>query len=178
VSHLKAHLLLKSNIDALLFARGLNRKDLAAYCRRSESWLSQIFRDPERNMPLKYLDRIADFFGIATYQLFQPGLSSRVGERRSGRERRSGMDRRISRATELLDVVPNYAELEQQIRRLSPDEYRRFLRRATGALALEDRKPSGITLPDPPAADARQSATATRTRGRRRGTARGNGDAA
>src|SRR5678815_3260541 len=92
---LKAHLLLKNNIDALLYQKHLKRRDLAQWCRRSESWLSQIFTNDERNIPLKYLDRIADFFGMATYQLFQPGISDR-SERRSGLDRRKGKDRRIS----------------------------------------------------------------------------------
>lgn len=92
---LKSHLLLKENIDSLLARRQLKRRDLAVYCRRTESWLSQIFTNPERNMPLKYLDRIADFFGLATYQLFQPGISA-SSERRKGLDRRSGKDRRLS----------------------------------------------------------------------------------
>lgn len=91
----KSHILLKENIDALLSQRGQRRKDLAQWCRRTEGWLSQIFTNPERNVPLKYLDRIADFFGLATYQLFQPGIASR-SERRSGLDRRSRKDRRIS----------------------------------------------------------------------------------
>lgn len=91
---LKSHILLKENIDTLLADRHLRRKDLAQWCRRSEAWLSQIFTSPERNVPLKYLDRIADFFHLATYQLFQPGISQR-SERRRG-ERRSGKDRRLS----------------------------------------------------------------------------------
>lgn len=165
MSTLKAHLILKTNIDSLLAARRLKRKDLAAYCRRTESWLSQIFTDPERNMPLKYLDRIADFFGLATYQLFQPGIS-RMAERRSGRERRSGFDRRVSRAGEILETLPDYGELEQHIRRLSPDEYRRFLRRATGALALADRTPGGTARPGPEAVDGPRVETTPRTRGR------------
>jgi hypothetical protein len=91
---LKSHLILKDNIDALLAERHQRRKDLAIWCRRSESWLSQIFTSAERNVPLKYLDRIAEFFGLATYQLFQPGISQRYERRKA--ERRSGKDRRLS----------------------------------------------------------------------------------
>lgn len=94
---MKAALLLKNNLDTLLRGRHQSRKDLAMWCHRSESWLSQIFTDPEREVPLKYLDRIADFFGVATYQLFQPGVSA-ITERRHA-DRRSGRDRRLSRAT-------------------------------------------------------------------------------
>jgi hypothetical protein len=114
---LKAVLLLKSNIDTLLQARGQTRKELAFWCRRSESWLSQIFTDDERNMPLKYLDRIADFFGIATYQLMQPGISP-LAERRSASERRSGKDRRLSRAIPV-SQKPGDVDLMDVIRALS-----------------------------------------------------------
>lgn len=113
---MKAHHLLKQNIDALLKARGQKRKELAAWCRRSESWLSQIFTDDERNLPLKYLDRIAMFFGLATYQLFQPGISP-LTERRVGPDRRSGKDRRISAA--VLSERPGDVDLIHLVRALS-----------------------------------------------------------
>ncbi len=113
---LKAVNLLKHNIDAMLSARHQKRKDLALWCRRSEAWLSQIFTSDERNMPLKYLDRIADFFGIATYQLLQPGISA-LTERRAGVSRRSGRDRRISNA--VLSQRPGDVDLMDVIRALS-----------------------------------------------------------
>lgn len=90
---MKANALLKLNIDTILRARGQTRKDLAFWCRRSESWISKIFRSEKREIPIRYLDRISDFFGLATYQLFQPGISP-LTERRK-HERRSGRDRRI-----------------------------------------------------------------------------------
>lgn len=79
---MRASLLLKSNVDALLRARGQNRKDLAQWCRRSESWISKIFRNPNKDLPLRYYDRIADFFGLAVYELFRPGISP-LTERRA-----------------------------------------------------------------------------------------------
>lgn len=95
---MNANRLLKANIDALLRARHQTRHDLAQWCRRSDPWLSKILSDSPteqaRGLPLKYLDRIADFFGIATYQLFQPGISA-LHERRKA-QRRSGKDRRVS----------------------------------------------------------------------------------
>jgi hypothetical protein len=93
--HMKANVLLKQNINTLLTRRNQSRRDLARWCHRTESWLSQIFTKPEREIPLKYLDRMADFFGVAVYQLFQPGISS-ISERRKGLDRRSGKDRRLS----------------------------------------------------------------------------------
>jgi hypothetical protein len=97
---MKANLLLKQNIQALLRARHQNQTDLAQWCRKSESWISHIFRSDSRGVPLKYLDRIADFFGIATYQLLQPGITP-LTERR-GKTRRSGADRRVSHISHVL----------------------------------------------------------------------------
>jgi hypothetical protein len=102
---MKAKALLKHNIDTLLKARHQQRQDLAQWCRRSPAWLTQILTKPEREFPTKYLDRVADFFGIAVYQLFQPGISQ-LTERRKATERRSGQDRRISKALQLESVPP------------------------------------------------------------------------
>lgn len=131
---MKAHHLLKKNIDALLKARGRQRKDIAVYCRRSEAWLSQIFTNEDRNMPLKYLDRIADFFGLETYQLFQPGLIPDT-DRRTGRERRSGLDRRQAGSADLLRPTLSRAELESKLSSLSPEAYKVFARRMAWAIA-------------------------------------------
>lgn len=95
---MKANLLLKQNIRALLTARHQQQKDLAQWCRCTEGWLSHILNSNTRGIPLKYLDRIADFFGIATYQLLQPGITP-LTERRSKLARRSGNDRRVGRGT-------------------------------------------------------------------------------
>lgn len=97
---MKATYLLKRNIEALLAARHQSQHDLAVWCRRSDAWISKILSDTsnpkaERGVPLRDLDRIADFFGIAAYQLFQPGISP-LTERRKVADRRSGRDRRLS----------------------------------------------------------------------------------
>ena len=94
---MRANLLLKENILALLRVRGNTRKDLSQWCRRTESWISKIFKQPDREIPIKYLDRIADFFGLATYQLFQPGIA-RATERRTTVDRRRRAERRVSHA--------------------------------------------------------------------------------
>lgn len=91
---MKANELMKRNIDALLKQRHLSRKDLALWCRRGESWISKIMKEDRREFPMKYWDRIADFFGMAAYQLLQPGIGGH--ERRSGSDRRTGKDRRLS----------------------------------------------------------------------------------
>jgi hypothetical protein len=51
--------------------------------------------ESSREFPLKYWDKIADFFGISTYQLLQPGVSQ-LTERRKA-QRRSGVERRTIR---------------------------------------------------------------------------------
>lgn len=92
---MRATVLLRRNLESLLRARGQTQHDLAQWCRRSDAWLSKILdENANRGLPLKYLDRIAEFFGIAAYQLFQPGISPLL-ERRQG-ERRSGLDRRVA----------------------------------------------------------------------------------
>lgn len=100
---MKANQLVKANVAALLKAHHKHQKDLAQWCYRGESWISKIFKESRREFPNKYLDRIADFFGLATYQLFQPGISReserRRGNRRSGRERRISAEMRILQET-------------------------------------------------------------------------------
>lgn len=132
---MQATRLLKHNIETLLKARGQTQHDLAQWCRRTDAWLSKILSEsPENNqsrsVPLKYYDRIADFFGIATYQLFQPGISP-LTERRGGRERRTGLDRRVSHAQEGLrpprqpefeTVTPGERALLTRIRRLTAED--------------------------------------------------------
>lgn len=90
---MKAPLILAQNIDALLRGRHLTNHDLAQYCRHTDTWISNVLSG-QRNISLPDLDHIAAFFGIETYQLFQPGISQlterRKSDRRSGRERRLG----------------------------------------------------------------------------------------
>lgn len=161
---LKAQYVLKQNIDALLKSRGYRRKDLAIWCRRTESWLSQILTKPNRNLPIHYLDRIADFFGLVAYQLFQPGMAG-TAERRKGGDRRSGVDRRLSHASEMLEQAPSIAELESHIRRLDPNAYRRFALRAKAVLITGALPPSEAAPHDPRVSDARPPKRAQRTRG-------------
>jgi transcriptional regulator with XRE-family HTH domain len=116
---MKADRVLSENIQHLLRKRGQSQKDLAFWCGHTETWLSSILRGDRHFRILDY-DRIADFFGIAVYQLFQPGISP-LTERRSGRERRGGQDRRISQAQRAM------LELQKQI------DPHRVRRRVNGA---------------------------------------------
>jgi len=96
--------LVKENIDACLQRRRQTRKDLAFACGNTESWISKIFRNPTKELPVRYWDRIADFLGLDTYQLLLPGISH-LTERRSGSERRAGQDRRIGQAARHMRMV-------------------------------------------------------------------------
>jgi hypothetical protein len=91
---MRANALMKVNVAALLRARGQTQKDLAQWCRRSETWISKIMKQDHREFPMKYFDRIADFFGVATYQLLQPGLTQQTERRKN--QRRVHPDRRVS----------------------------------------------------------------------------------
>ena len=94
MSDLHALYIIRTNIGGLLHARKQNQVDLASWLQKDKSWINK-FLNGSREIQLKDLDRIADFFGLATYQLFQPGVVAGT-ERRTGRERRSGHDRRVS----------------------------------------------------------------------------------
>jgi hypothetical protein len=160
----KASKLLRHNIDTLLKARGQTRHDLAFWCRRSDAWISKIFKDSDdggqaNSIPLKYLDRIADFFGIATYQLFQPGISH-LTERRKG-ERRLVRDRRVSHLTQQAReaLKPTSAHIAEEdiadlirIRTLSP-ESRVVVRQSIEALDRSERE-AAARKPRPRSADA------------------------
>jgi len=161
---LKATYVLKQNIDALLSARGYKRKDLAVWCHRTKSWLSQIMSKPDRNIPIEYLDRISAFFGLETYQLFQPGIA-RTTERRAGTDRRVGQERRLRYVVEILAPAPSVAELEALIRRLDPEAYRKFARRAVSALTLGELPPDAKVPRDLPVADAPLKRREKRSRG-------------
>lgn len=88
---LRADVLLARNIRALLIARNVDDSALAAWCGHRPAWLSKILSG-ERGMQLKDLGRVADFFGLAVYELFQYGIDQSLERRR--RCRRAGEDRR------------------------------------------------------------------------------------
>lgn len=150
---MKANQLIKHNIDTLLKARGQTRRDLASWVRQSidakkvDPWISQIFGNSDREFQTKYLDRIADFFGLSVYQLFQPGISP-LTERRKGRDRRSGRERRVSHLTSQIQAAlsPTSAQLAEAdiadlLRmRMLTDESRAELRREMDALHRAERE--------------------------------------
>jgi len=91
----KAVVQLRMNIELLLNRRREEQKALAAHMGRHPTTLNKFLKGT-REIQMVDLDKIADFFGLATYQLFQPGIAP-LTERRKVRDRRTGIDRRISR---------------------------------------------------------------------------------
>lgn len=164
---LKANALLKRNIEALLRARGHRQRDLAEWCHRSEEWLSKALRDERRGLPVKYMDRMADFFGIAVYQLFQPGINS-LTERRSGLERRQFRERRVGRGGLMREQpASNQAALVELISYLDEGEQADFVRMLGDRLRGRRRRPGDhIPLAEP----ASLGATMTPPPARRRST--------
>lgn len=164
---MKASYLLKRNVDAMLQARGQTRHDLAMWCRRTDAWLSKILGKDDRNIPMKYLDRIADFFGIATYQLFQPGIDP-LTERRTGRDRRALQDRRISHLTAVLrphapPAPPADVITLDRLRRLTERDpaARELVERTIDAALRRQAPPAGASNPEATGADAAQAAGTT-----------------
>lgn len=94
---IRADLLFRRNVEALIRARKINQKDLAFWCGHKTPWLSKILSGT-RGIQLEDVGRIADFFGLTTAQLFQRSINDlferRRAQRRSGRDRRSGAERR------------------------------------------------------------------------------------
>lgn len=177
---MKALPLLKHNIDTLLKARGQTRRELAQWVRQSinkkkiDPWISHIFTNPDAEFQMKYLDRIADFFGISVYQLFQPGISP-LTERRNG-ERRKLADRRISaRNRELpqspirrLDVTPEDESLLAELHSLTHAEYERVkhwvqvTRLGRGSGPVREVPAAPAVEATPPAARVRRTRAAAR----------------
>ncbi len=83
---------LRHNITRLLEIHKGSQTELAHWLQHGPSWINK-FLNGERQIQLKDLDRIAQFFGLAPYQLFQPGISQ-LTERRT-HQRRKHADRRI-----------------------------------------------------------------------------------
>lgn len=77
---LKAPRLLATNITALLQLRDQPQRALSDWCHHSEVWISKFLLG-KREIQLKDLDRIAAFFGIAVFQLFQPDVVTKVRRR-------------------------------------------------------------------------------------------------
>lgn len=171
----RAYVQLRLNIEDLLLTRKESQKALADHMGVHPTTINKFLKGT-REVQLADLDAIADFFGVATYQLFQPGISAlterRASDRRTGRDRRIGHDvRQARRLTATLppakdgrrapQVVATSPALEE-FHRLA-DEYARRLRTllsqaesggqtATARRALPPAPPRrrGVRGSDPP----------------------------
>jgi hypothetical protein len=177
---MRANALIKQNVDGLLRQRHQSRKDLAQWCRKSESWLSKIMNEERREFPMKYWDRIADFFGLSAYQLLQPGRSTQ-SERRSGLDRRAGKDRRLSAVNHQVreSVSSLVANLQPsdvadliRLKALSA-ESRDVLRANAQALETSERQAAGRTRRRSPAGTAATASTPPGARGSRQKSEKG-----
>lgn len=162
-SRMKAHLILKQNIETLLRSRGQTRRDLAQHVlqtldKRADSWISHIFGKKgyhTRVVPAQYLDRIAAFFGLEVYQLFQPGISP-LAERRSPSDRRTLADRRVMGRAALpastsrsMRVTPEDEAVLSDLHALSYEKYQ-HVRAWIVAAKLARSTGSGTPPPDAP----------------------------
>lgn len=140
---LKAINQLRQNIETLLRKRHEDQKTLAFFLNRHPSTINKFLKGT-RELQLADLDRIADFFGLATYQLFQPGISP-LSERRLLRDRRGGRDRRIGHQhRELLDVgrghgTAAHQSITDELRRITAEHERRV------SQLLSQAQPGGQT---------------------------------
>lgn len=89
---MRADNIMRANVSGLLRVRHITQHALAMWMKHDKSWINKFLRG-QRQLQLKDLDRIADFFGLDSYQLFQPGTSD-DSERRHGPDRRTGKERR------------------------------------------------------------------------------------
>lgn len=101
---------LKANIVGLLARQNRKPAALAKWLHMTPSWAGKALKpsyalkpgEIPRNIPVKHLDRIAEFFRVQPCQLITPGYAANASDRRSGRdrrikERRSGIERRRTR---------------------------------------------------------------------------------
>jgi transcriptional regulator with XRE-family HTH domain len=172
--HMKAARIVAENVAALLKREGYKQTDLAQACRRSDPWVSQFLRG-ERTWQLDDLDKVADFFGLDTFQLFRPGIAQRT-ERRSV-QRRAGVERRVRHD------VRNTQQLEAQIAPIRPrkgasEGTTALQAQHLHALIAEFARRVGVLIPP---SDARGQVASPRRRGaavsHRDRTVRGSGPA-
>lgn len=181
---MRAPELLRRNLQSLLDARRESQASLAQYLGKDKSWINKFLTGTRDELQLQDLDRIADFFGLATYQLFTPGISA-LTERRIGGERRSGRERRVGHQIRLMRELGSAlgsirsgggANVARSVddggdrsvpTRPAPDNLRAFLRDTEARLtALLTQTDAGGQTPAPGAAKPAARPHPRRARGR------------
>jgi hypothetical protein len=165
---IRANIVMKRNIEALLRARGFQQKALAQWCRRSESWLSKALSDDARVIPMRHYDRIADFLGVAVYQLFQPGINP-ILERRVGSDRRATPERRAGRQAQ---PVSHQAALLELFGLLDEQEQAQWIRTLGEQLTGRRPRPSVGNAPVVLGSGTRMRRSTGKTAGTKRTNAR------
>jgi hypothetical protein len=136
---LKALHILRQNVRVLLLKRRESEALLsAALGFKHRSSLNKFLNNDRAGFQLWRLDRLAAFFGLPVYQLFQPGISPLTERRRSG-ERRCGQDRRISHAQRQLRAVATELESVRPQRKDAPHEVDPAQRAAAALQVLNAR---------------------------------------
>ena len=141
----KALQMLKRNTQALLHERKEDQVSLAEWCGHSKSWINKFLNEDDAEIQLKDLDRMADFFGVSPYQLFQPGISRvterRKTDRRSGKERRIGHEWRMaSRLQSEVDKFPRLARRGDYDFGALPPAIKQIIERADNDIAAYEAK--------------------------------------
>lgn len=141
----KALAMIKRNIQALLHERHEDQVSLAQWCGHSKAWINKFLNEIDAEIQLKDLDRIADFFGVAPYHLFQPGISRvterRIGERRTNHERRIGVaGRTAARLQSEVNKFPRLAREDDYDLSTLPKEIQAIYRKAFKDIAVVETK--------------------------------------
>jgi transcriptional regulator with XRE-family HTH domain len=155
---LKALHILRLNVRAGLLKRGESEAQLATNLGfKHRSSLNKFLNSERAGFQMRRLDKMAAFFGVAVYQLFQPGTSELTDRRHS--QRRSGQDRRIGHQYRHMTASANTIEDARPHRRgqhdIVPDSVR------TIRQLLRDLEREFTTILS--TQDARRQAAAART---------------
>lgn len=170
----RALIILRRNIRELLMRRKESETVLAQYLGfKSRSSVNKFLNNARAGFHMERLDRLAAFFGLPVYQLFQPGISALTERRHSG-ERRSGRDRRIGHSDRLmLQAGANIAEVRQRMSGGGAGDGSRLVSAQTASLRqliaeMERRLADILETPDAGRQTTRASETEPKTRARRR----------
>lgn len=102
---LKALYVLRANVRSLLMKRKESEALLAlALGFKHRSSLNKFLNSERAGFQMWRLDKLAAFFGLPVYQLFQPGISP-LAERRIGSDRRGGEERRVGHGRSVMLTV-------------------------------------------------------------------------
>lgn len=98
---------LRANVKELIRVRGFTQQEVAIAAEVDATTFSKFLNGKdEREIQLWQLDKIAELFDMAVYELYLPYLPGVHAERRKG-DRRSGRDRRVLAARNAHPTTPH-----------------------------------------------------------------------